>query len=499
MRVSVHRSCIVCIACLVLLASCATSTSHATPTGISDFTLADGGACVQLGPHPQPPYVNIPVGKDTFLAHSEPMLAEDPHNPLHLVGGSKFFTDPAHYQFQIGTYASSDGGCTWTAGALLPGIAPGLTVTDPTFAFGPHGAVYASVLYRARSVFVFASTDGGKTFGSPLRVFPENQLIVADKPWLGVDPQSGAIVVVVSYTKVFCGGHIGSWACEEIAFMRSTDGGKTFSAPRFIEGDSAVCSNRSIADLPASFAHRCLFGIGATPVFLPNGHIAVAYLYQNPDTNASYQLVVTSADSGQTWSQPIIAATIHALPNTFPDQKYRVASLPAFAGDPQTGQLYLAWADAPHNHADILLAISHDGGQTWSQPARVNDTPATTLVNDSQPQLAIAPNGVVSVSFFDTRNDPHGHLLDVYLAQSVDHGATWLPNVRVTTASFNPDTGAPLDPVNLEFIGDYQGLAADDLFVHPFWNDTRTGKQQIFTAAIPSAQPSKRSTPARSR
>jgi len=38
-----------------------------------------------------------------------------------------------------------------------------------------------------------------------------------------------------------------------------------------------------------------------------------------------------------------------------------------------------------------------------------------------------------------------------------------------------------------QFIGDYQGLAADNLFVHPFWNDTRTGLQEIFTAAVPSA------------
>jgi hypothetical protein len=30
----------------------------------------------------------------------------------------------------------------------------------------------------------------------------------------------------------------------------------------------------------------------------------------------------------------------------------------------------------------------------------------------------------------------------------------------------------------------YQGLAADNTFVHPFWNDARTGKQEIFTAAI---------------
>ena len=34
------------------------------------------------------------------------------------------------------------------------------------------------------------------------------------------------------------------------------------------------------------------------------------------------------------------------------------------------------------------------------------------------------------------------------------------------------------------------GLAVDDHFPsHPFWNDTRTGAQEIFTAVVPSAQP----------
>jgi hypothetical protein len=58
----------------------------------------------------------------------------------------------------------------------------------------------------------------------------------------------------------------------------------------------------------------------------------------------------------------------------------------------------------------------------------------------------------------------------------------------VTTQSWNPKVDAPIDGSGLQFIGDYQGLAADNHFVHPFWNDTRTGKQEIFTAAVPSVR-----------
>ena len=94
----------------------------------------------------------------------------------------------------------------------------------------------------------------------------------------------------------------------------------------------------------------------------------------------------------------------------------------------------------------------------------------------------------MSVSFFDTRLDPKHKLIDVYLAQSIDFGATFLKNIRVTTRSLNPALGAPIDGNGLQFIGDYQGLAADNSFVHPFWNDMRTGRQEIVTAAIASVR-----------
>ena len=78
---------------------------------------------MKLDQHAQAPFANVRVSHDTYLAHSEPMLVENPKNPLNLVGGSKFFTDPAHYAFQIGYYSSFDGGCTWTDGGVLPGFA----------------------------------------------------------------------------------------------------------------------------------------------------------------------------------------------------------------------------------------------------------------------------------------------------------------------------------------------------------------------------------------
>ena len=135
-------------------------------------------------------------------------------------------------------------------------------------------------------------------------------------------------------------------------------------------------------------------------------------------------LVTTSPDSGITWTSPVLVATIHDIAGHFPHEKYRNLSLPAFVCDPKTGQLYLTWADKSKKDADILFTASKDHGQTWSAPIRVNDDPMQDGANQFQPQMAVAPDGVVSIAFFDTRLDPQHRLIDVYLAQSINRGAS---------------------------------------------------------------------------
>jgi hypothetical protein len=485
---------------VLLLSACSQATTRPVPTPTPPYTLAGGGSCVRLGSHPQPLYANVRVSHDSYPAHSEPMLVENPENPLNLVGGSKFFTNPAKYQFQIGYYASFDGGCTWTDGGVFPGFQQRYTLTsDISFAFGLRNKVYAAVLFQTphgmSGIAVSTSTDGGRTFGEPVNVFESvGSQVFNDKPWIAVNrtrgPHSGAVYVVWSYDY---GGDCGEGnpCVNEIAFSRSSDGGKTFSQPRMIEGSAPFCAN-ALPDRPPH-ATRCDAAIGATPVVEPNGTLAVAFLNafstiapagrSIPDR----QLVVTSPDGGTTWTAPVSIAAIHDVDLYFPHEHYRNLSLPAFAADPQSGQLYITWSDLASGYADILFSASRDGGQSWSAPLRVNDDPSRSGTEHFQPQMAVAPDGVVSISFFDTRVDSAHRFIDVFLAQSINHGSSFLPNRRITTMSWNPMIDAPVDSGGSQFIGDYQGLAVDNQFAHPFWNDTRTGAQDIFTAAAPSA------------
>ena len=73
------------------------------------------------------------------------------------------------------------------------------------------------------------------------------------------------------------------------------------------------------------------------------------------------------------------------------------------------------------------------------------------------------------------------------LTRSTTHGTAFNSPLRVTSRAFNPALGLTGNPKHgLWWIGDYQGLAAGGGVIHPFWNDTRPGRLEIFTAAVPA-------------
>ena len=64
-------------------------------------------------------------------------------------------------------------------------------------------------------ILVAKSSDGGETFGEPVRVDDEG-----DKPYIAVDPATNAVYVVWSNT--------GAGGTLEAFFSKSTDGGATW-------------------------------------------------------------------------------------------------------------------------------------------------------------------------------------------------------------------------------------------------------------------------------
>ena len=118
---------------------------------------------------------------------------------------------------------------------------------------------------------------------------------------------------------------------------------------------------------------------------------------------------------------------------------------------------------------DVFVRFSDNGGVTWSPEAEVSDEGAVTAYQFF-PAISLAQDGMVGVSFYDTRDDQPAHeKTHRYISISVDGGVTWSANERLSTAQ--PDGSGLGDPNDY---GDYGGTDAGPTGrFHNIWTDSR--------------------------
>jgi hypothetical protein len=141
------------------------------------------------------------------------------------------------------------------------------------------------------------------------------------------------------------------------------------------------------------------------------------------------------------------------------------------------------------------MVKSADQGATWSQPIRINQDQVGNGKDQFQQAVEVTPSGQLNAMWFDRRNDPQNFYIDTFFARSNDKGDTW-QETRVTRSMWDPSINPPISPSG-EFIGDYEGLAVNDCFAYPFWQDTTLANlppsdpahspyQEVFSARIPN-------------
>jgi hypothetical protein len=409
-------------------------------------------------PDPAPvanvPNVRVSAGK--FTAHSEVTLAQNPRDPQNLVGASKMFTDNQNYVFRIGTYASFDGGKTWIDNGQLPGLDRFGITSDPVVTFDSDGTAYVEVLAarspdQRSSLYLYISSDGGKTWSAP-QLVTDDASGFNDKNWIVADTTGGPHDGSLYTTWVQISG-------EEyrIMFARSSDGGKTWSAPQELVGDNGVTRQ------------------GPNVSVDPQGDVYV--VWSNLTENRLE--VASSTDGGVTFSS-VRAGILFQNVRPLKGNLRNGLVLAGVSADPtRPDTLYAVWGDGRRGNADILFTVSQDGGATWRAPVVVNGS----MRNDQfQPWVAANTSGEIYVQWFDRRDDPQNLLVHTYAARSTDGGKTW-SELRVTDIASDPTVGLPLAGNN-GFYGDYQALVADEGGIHLFWNETRDGQQEVYTARV---------------
>jgi hypothetical protein len=401
-----------------------------------------------------------------FRSHSEPHIAQNPTNPNMLVAASKMYNlDPdslAEYEFKIGTYASFDGGQTWSdlgqldvcppadapppswpSNTCYPADNPALGGTGDEDVGDPRGTGDFGEEYITSDVWVQFDDEGnayamvldsppfpgGAGWGMTLHKWqtPTPADIVAGNTWsrrqpinsypaAASDPNFGTLDDKNTFAVNNAGPDgdgttgtmVGCWTRDngdpnlppqQIVCERSTDGGATWpGTPQAVSGNQLLEIG---VDVVADTRNPNVFY--ATWLHYLPGALGLGL----PDEMA----FTRSTDGGQTWEPPRTVAELTSIPNSFPGQAFRNLSIPIMAAGPNS-ELYIVYSDyrdAPQandedgQQADVMMVRSPDGGNSWFKPVKVNQD--ATNADQFQPYVAVNPGGQVNVAYFDRRLD----------------------------------------------------------------------------------------------
>ncbi|MFN2543259.1 MAG: sialidase family protein [Actinomycetota bacterium] len=310
-----------------------------------------------------------------------------------------------------------------------------VTATRFDFACGADQTSYCE-----SPIFFFRSNDGGITWsGTEISGTNSDVCISGDV----FDPaqdasrcnfDQGSFPVVErdgSIDVVFENCNTPTLVCQQL-FVRSADGGATWSAPVHVADDAAL-QPINLGDEPDRYG--CPPG---NPCLAPNG--------------------------------------------------YRMNDFPSMGVDLKTGKLAVFWADFRHggpcavdlgtglpvepcdNHNnDVFVAVSTDHGATWGRTRAVARAPSAQW----QPWGDVGENGTLYVAYYDRRfgNAEKTGKNDITLAISENDGKTWRHR-RITTDSM-PNLTCRNNPVMCGFLGDYMSLQWFRGDVYVVWGDTR--------------------------
>jgi Neuraminidase (sialidase) len=240
-----------------------------------------------------------------------------------------------------------------------------------------------------------------------------------------------------------------SWLGNPGGIKRSTDHGMTWGA------------TQSLGNI--------IHGTGITTS--TTGLVHVPY---NLDSQRNQLRYLRSKTNGDTWdaTRDLVADMGTFCFSCMPRQHPIVGS----AADPTGRTVAITWASqmpAGQGDDDVWLLYSKDGGDTWTQPIRVNDN--TTASRQFESWVAVDNYGRVHVAWTDYRDGGNN---ETWYARSADPTKGFEKNIQVTDGHGSGNT---------DFLGDYKGIAVSGPDVLVVWMDTRRDSGDIYFSRAPGA------------
>jgi len=358
-------------------------------------------------------------------AANEPSIAVDPLDPRRMAIGWRQFDQVRSNFRQAGWSWSDDRGRRWN----FPGVfTPGNFRSDPVLDADGDGRFYYYSLKGSLLCDFFFSNNGGRTWTGPHEAFG------GDKQWFTIDRTDGP-----GRGNIYVSWSLASNPWGERVFTRSTDGGQSFSSPIVLE--------------PAP--------IWGTLSVDPDG---VLYLAGNASFNYGYFVVYRSLDAWDAGVDPTFdvfqiplggrqVAGAGPNPGGLLGQVWVAAD---HSDGPNRGDLYvLSSVDPPGSDPqDVHFVRSSDGGETWSEPVRVNtdDRDAWQWFGT----MSVSPGGRIDAVWIESLTNDRPNVGELTYAFSSDGGTTWSVPIAVSP-TFNSWRGWP----NQNKMGDYFDMESD--------------------------------------
>jgi hypothetical protein len=406
---------------------------------------------------------------------AEVSIAINPKNADNMVAASFQRGRSLRVPASSYNYVSMDGGKTWKT---IPVVDPkGLTQGDDAVYFGVDGSAYHVHLSfvgirfarptRAESgILIEASRDAGLNWNESVPVINHTNTVTPfeDKPGIVVDNAPGSSNrgnVYIAWTRFDAYGTSDPDCHTQIYFSRSTDGGKTFSMPLRISDTGGDCldSDNTVE--------------GAVPAIGPEGEVYVVW------AGPLGLVFKKSLDGGLTFGKDKVMGPMPGGWDFAVEVLDRANGMPVTGVDLSNGlnkgTLYVNWIDARNGDPDVFVASSHDGGETWSAPVRVNDDPLKNGKVQFFTWMSVDPiDGSVNLIFYD-RRDTEGAQTKLTLARSVDGGKTFV-NYQIRQPAFVCDRRV--------FFGDYSGISAFNGRVVPIFMHFNDQKKLAVSVAL---------------